>query len=68
MFRTSPDPNYQLLAERYIHPDSWEHWLELIERTQSHNDVLYINDNVDEWDNALGSWYQSEPITWVEIN
>ena len=65
MFLDSPDPRYQVMGERYLHPESYDHFIDLWYRVQSHNDVLYIAGNMDEASNAIGSWFQSDPIRYV---
>ena len=58
-FADSPDPLYQIIAEKLIIPRNWAHYDELCEKVIEQGTHANIATVPDEWERSLGHWYRS---------
>ena len=58
-FADSPDPLYQIIAEKLIIPRNWAHYDELCEKVIEEGTHANIATVPDEWERSLGHWYRS---------
>ena len=65
MFANSDDPNYKILAERWVQPKNYDHWWQLVENIIKDNDNVRIDTELDSDDVGVGNWFEGDIIRCV---